>query len=134
MNARLKDFAKKFYPDSKSDLFAIFIERGFELLRPYGFNAMVTMQSWMFLSSYEKLRLKILKESSIECMVHMANMVMGIAFGTAATVCKKAGSPLTRGAYCFVEYEDIGDDDRPVQFPPLNERNLKAAKQNEMAE
>ncbi|WP_417547003.1 BREX-1 system adenine-specific DNA-methyltransferase PglX [Marinobacter segnicrescens] len=134
MNARLKDFAKKSYPDSKSDLFAIFIERGFELLQPYGFNAMVTMQSWMFLSSYEKLRLKILKESSIECMVHMANMVMGIAFGTAATVCKKAGSPLTRGAYCFVEYEDIGDDDRPVQFPPLNERNLKAAKQNEMAE
>lgn len=134
MNSRLKDFAKKSYPDSKSDLFAIFIERGFELLQPYGFNAMVTMQSWMFLSSYEKLRLKILKESSIECMVHMANMVMGIAFGTAATVCRKAGSPLTRGAYCFVEYEDIGDDDRPVQFPPLNERNLKAVKQNEMAE
>jgi hypothetical protein len=134
MNARLKDFAKKSYPDAKSDLFAIFIERGFELLQPYGFNAMVTMQSWMFLSSYEKLRLKILKESSIECMVHMANMVMGIAFGTAATVCKKLGSPLTRGAYCFVEYEDIGDGGRPVQFPPLNERNLKAAKQNELAE
>jgi len=134
MNARLKDFAKKAYPHAKSDLFALFIERGFELLHPYGFNAMVTMQSWMFLSSYENLRLKILKESSIECMVHMANMVMGIAFGTAATVCKKTGSPLTSGAYCFVEYDDISDDGRPVQFPPLNERNLKAAKQNEMAE
>jgi hypothetical protein len=134
MNARLKDFAKKSYPDSKSDLFAIFIERGFELLNPCSFNAMVTMQSWMFLSSYEKLRVKILKDSSIECMVHMANMVMGIAFGTAATVCKKSGSPLTKGAYCFVEYEDIGDDGRPVRFPPLNERNLNAAKQNEMGQ
>jgi hypothetical protein len=129
MNARLKEWAKKSYPDSKSDLFAIFIERGFELLNPFGFNAMVTMQSWMFLSSYEKLRMKILTESSIECMAHMANMVMGIAFGTAATVCRKGGHTETKGAYCYVEYEDIGDDDRPVSFPPLNERNLKASKQ-----
>ncbi len=131
MNAELKDFAKKAYPNSKSDLFAIFIERGFELLKNYGYNAMVTMQSWMFLSSYEYLRLKLLRESSIECMAHMANMVMGIAFGTAATVCKKSGHPATLGAYCYVEYEDIGNDGRPVSFPPLNERNLKAAKQCE---
>ena len=127
MNAQLKSFAKTSYPSSKSDLFAIFMERGFELLRGNGFNAMVTMQSWMFLSSYENLRLKILTNSSIECMAHMANMVMGIAFGTAATVCKKGGHPATKGAYCFIEYEDIGDNGRPVTFPPLNERNLKAA-------
>lgn len=129
MNADLKDFAKDKYPDSKSDLFAIFIERGFELNKDFGYNAMVTMQSWMFLSSYESLRLKILQQSSIECMAHMGNGVMGIAFGTAATVCKKGGSPLTLGAYCYVENDDIGDDDKPKQFPPLNERNLNAAKQ-----
>lgn len=129
MNAELKDFAKDKYPDSKSDLFAIFIERGFELSNDFGYNAMVTMQSWMFLSSYESLRLKILQQSSIECMAHMGNGVMGIAFGTAATVCKKGGSPLTLGAYCYVENDDIGDDDKPKQFPPLNERNLNAAKQ-----
>lgn len=129
MNADLKDFAKDKYPDSKSDLFAIFIERGFELNKDFGYNAMVTMQSWMFLSSYESLRLKILQQSSIECMAHMGNGVMGIAFGTAATVCKKGGSPLTIGAYCYVENDDIGDDDKPKQFPPLNERNLNAAKQ-----
>ena len=134
MNAQLKDFAKNSYSHSKSDLFAIFMERGFELLNQNGFNAMVTMQSWMFLSSYENLRLKILTESSIECMAHMANMVMGIAFGTAATVCKKGGNPATKGAYCYIEYEDIGDNDRPVSFPPLNERNLKAAKKSEIAE
>ncbi len=130
MNAELKDFAKDKYPDSKSDLFAVFIERGFELNKDFGFNAMVTMQSWMFLSSYESLRLKILQQSSIECMAHMGNGVMGIAFGTAATVCKKGGSPLTLGAYCYVENDDIGADDKPKQFPPLNERNLNAAKQS----
>ena len=131
MNKDLKEFAKKAYPDSKSDLFAIFIERGFELLKDYRYNAMVTMQSWMFLSSYEKLRQRMLNDSSIECMAHMANMVMGIAFGTAATVCKKGGHMATKGMFCFVEYEDIGDDGRPVSFPPLNQRNLKAAKQSE---
>jgi len=130
MNADLKDFAKRTYPNSKSDLFAMFIERGFELVSPYGFNAMVTMQSWMFLSSYENLRLKILADSSIECMVHMGNMVMGIAFGTAATVCKHRGHPFTKGAYCYVEYDDIDKDGRPNSFPPLNERNLKAVKQS----
>lgn len=49
MNAELKEFAKVSFPDSKSDLFAIFIERGFELLKEHGLHAMVTMQSWMFL-------------------------------------------------------------------------------------
>lgn len=127
MNGRLSAWAKESYPNSKSDLFAMFIERGFDLIPKYGYSAMVTMQSWMFLSSYEALRARILSETSIECMAHMANMVMGIAFGTAATVLKKGGSPETRGAYCYVEYEDIGEGNKPIEFPPRNERNLKAA-------
>lgn len=127
MNGRLSTWAKENYPNSKSDLFAMFIERGFDLTPKYGYSAMVTMQSWMFLSSYESLRERILSETSIECMAHMANMVMGIAFGTAATVLKKGGSPQTRGAYCYIEYEDIGEGNKPVEFPPRNERNLKAA-------
>jgi SAM-dependent methyltransferase len=127
MNGRLGAWAKENYPDSKSDMFAMFIERGFDLVPKLGYTAMVTMQSWMFLSSYEALRNRILSETSIECMVHMANMVMGIAFGTAATVLNKGGSPESRGAYCYVEYEDLGKDNKPVEFPPQNERNLKAA-------
>lgn len=133
MNPKLSDWAKSTYPNSKSDLFAMFIERGFDLTPRYGYSAMVTMQSWMFLSSYETLRERVLSETSIECMAHMANMVMGIAFGTAATVLKKGGSPESRGAYCYVEYEDIGPENKPVEFPPRNERNLKAARQREAA-
>ena len=133
MNGRLSAWAKENYPNSKSDLFAMFIERGFDLTPKYGYSAMVTMQSWMFLSSYEALRERILSETSIECMAHMANMVMGIAFGTAATVLKKGGSPETRGAYCYVEYEDIGEGNKPIEFPPRNERNLKAAQRQEAA-
>nr|BBJ05053.1 hypothetical protein YBY_29020 [Marinobacter nauticus] len=133
MNGRLGAWAKENYPKSKSDLFAMFIERGFDFIPEYGYSAMVTMQSWLFLSSYEALRERILSEASIECMVHMANMVMGIAFGTAATVLKKGGSPEARGAYCYVEYEDIGEDGKPAEFPPRNERNLQAARRKERA-
>lgn len=133
MNGRLGAWAKENYPKSKSDLFAMFIERGFDFIPEYGYSAMVTMQSWMFLSSYEALRGRILSEASIECMVHMANMVMGIAFGTAAAVLKKGGSPEARGAYCYVEYEDIGEDGKPAEFPPRNERNLQAARRKERA-
>lgn len=126
MNPRLSTWAKEIYPDSKSDLFAMFMERGHELIIHRGFSAMVTMQSWMFLSSYESLRGKLLTYNSIESMAHMANMVMGIAFGTTATVFKKFGKPDSQGAYCYVEYEDINEQGVPKQFPPHNDRNSKA--------
>lgn len=71
MNTALKEFAKKKFPDSKSDLFAIFIERGFAWCKDSGFNSMVTMQSWMFLSSYEAMREKLLQDRTIQTMAHL---------------------------------------------------------------
>lgn len=71
MNTALKDFAKKKFPDSKSDLFAMFVERGFAWCKDSGFNSMVTMQSWMFLSSYEVMREKLLQDRTIQTMAHL---------------------------------------------------------------
>lgn len=73
MNASLKDFAKKKYPDSKSDLFAMFMEKGFTLLTDTGFNAQVNMQSWMFLSSYEKMREKLISNHTFITMAHLGS-------------------------------------------------------------
>ncbi|MCF7988403.1 MAG: BREX-1 system adenine-specific DNA-methyltransferase PglX [Methylovulum sp.] len=70
MNPALKDFAKKHFPDSKSDLFAMFIERGFGWCKASGFNAQVTMQSWMFLSSYQAMREKLLSSKTLNTMAH----------------------------------------------------------------
>ena len=56
MNGELKEFAKNYFPDSKSDLFAMFIERNINSLKLGGFAAMITIQNWMFLGSYGKLR------------------------------------------------------------------------------
>tara|TARA_R110001583_G_scaffold104199_1_gene251574 strand:- start:4868 stop:8410 length:3543 start_codon:yes stop_codon:yes gene_type:complete len=71
MNARLSKWAKDNYPDSRSDLFAMFIERNLKLAVKSGFSAMINMQSWMFLSSFEKLRLKSLRLSTISSMIHL---------------------------------------------------------------
>ncbi len=71
MNADLKVFAKQQYPNSKSDLFAVFMEHAFSLLNDNGFNAQVNMQSWMFLSSYEKLREWLLDTKTFITMAHL---------------------------------------------------------------
>lgn len=127
MNAALKDYAKATFPDSKSDLFAMFIERGFGWCKSTGFNSMVTMQSWMFLSSYEAMRERLLQERTPSCMVHMGNGVMGIAFGTAATVMLNGYISDYVSSFSYCENGDIGENERPKQFPVQNER-LKTAK------
>ena len=77
MNADLKDFARKYYPNSKSDLCAIFMERAFKLLSQYGFNAQINMQSWMFLSSYEQLRNNLLEDHTFITMAHLGARAFG---------------------------------------------------------
>lgn len=122
MNPSLKAYAKDSFPDSKSDLFAMFMERGFGWCKPRGFNSMVTMQSWMFLPSYEAMREKLLQERTLSCMMHMGNGVMGIAFGTAATVMLRGHVSDYAGSFSYCENEDIGEDERPKAFPLQNER------------
>ena len=70
MGAWLSDFVKKAYPDSKGDLFAVFIERCGEMTRENGYQAMITQHAWMFLSSFEKLRAKLLKVDTVN-MAHL---------------------------------------------------------------
>ena len=88
MGAKLSEFVKKNYPDSKSDLFACFIDKGNHMVVPNGINCMVTMQSWMFLSSFEKLRQCLLKNCDVLSVMHMETMVLGIAFGTSVSIFK----------------------------------------------
>jgi hypothetical protein len=71
MDARLAAFAKDIFPNSKSDLFAMFIERCLGLTADYGATAMITMQSWMFLSSFEALRSQIVRTSPPTGMLHL---------------------------------------------------------------
>lgn len=66
-----KPYVQRNYPDSKSDLFAVFIEKCHDLTKKNAYQAMITMHSWMFLSSFEKLRTKLLNTNTIVNVAHL---------------------------------------------------------------
>ena len=70
MDSKLSKYTKKNYPDSKMDMFAVFIEKCNSLTDKNGFCSMITMHAWMFLSSYEKLREKMTLIETLN-MVHL---------------------------------------------------------------
>ena len=100
---RLNDYVKKKYPDSKTDLFAVFIERCKEMLKVNGYQAMITMHSWLFISSYEKLRKKILL-SDIISMAHLGarafDEISGEVVQTTSFIVRKTFLENYKGTYC----------------------------------
>ena len=129
MSAKLSDYVKKNYPDSKSDLFSCFIEHGNGIIKRNRFNCMITMQSWMFLSSFEKMRAKALQTKTITNLMHMENMVMGIAFGTAVTIFRNNVVKGYKGTYNQIKLQDI-ENDTPKQFPIQGNRFAQVSTDN----
>ena len=103
MNARLGAWAKSNYPDSKIDLFAMFIERNLDLVLPRGAVGMITMQSWMFLSSYEKLRNRLLDQDTVLSMAHLGprafDSIGGEVVSTTAFVLESGQLPQYMGSF-----------------------------------
>lgn len=129
MNATLSTYVKKNFPDSKSDLFACFIEKGIHLSKAGGYNCMVTMQSWMFLSSFEKMREKMLAQYTITNLMHMENMVMGIAFGTAVSIFRKNFLRGYKGTYNQIKLQDV-ENGEPTIFPVMSNRFAQVSSTN----
>src|SRR5690554_1323426 len=71
MNKELSDYVRTNYPDSKADLMACFMEAGLASLRTYGLLGMINQHSWMFLSSYEKLRQKLIDQTQFDTLLHL---------------------------------------------------------------
>lgn len=103
MNGRLGSWAKDNYPNSKSDLFAMFIERNLDLAQRHGAVAMITMQSWMFLTTYEPFRENLLGRILILSMAHLGarafDSIGGEVVSTSAFVLEKANKPEYQGHY-----------------------------------
>ena len=127
MNPNLKDYIKSNFPLTKTDLFAVFLEKGLEMIKDYGFNCMVTMQSWMFLSSFEKFRKKLIETITISNLLHMDNMVMRIAFGTSATVFRKINLMNYNSTFYHVKLSDVENDIVDPLF--FNDKNKYIIKQ-----
>ena len=109
MGARLADFARTSYPVSKSDLFAMFLERSLDLVPSRARVAMVTMQSWMFLRGFEKLRRGLLARNRLASMAHLGtgafDTMAGEVVSTTAFVIEKN----IRGTGEFVRLVNCGN-------------------------
>ena len=99
----MSKFIKANYPDSKADLFAVFIERCGEMLVQDGYQAMITQHAWMFLSSFEKLRTKLLAVDIVN-MAHLGarafEEIGGEVVQTASFVIRKSHIADYKGEYC----------------------------------
>lgn len=103
MGAKLAEYVKKNFPDSKADMFAVFIERCGQMIKKNGYQAMITQHSWMFLSSFEKLRTKLLAVDIVN-MAHLGarafEEIGGEVVQTTSFVIRKSHIADYKGEYC----------------------------------
>lgn len=112
----MSGWVKRNYPDVKSDLCTCFIERGFNLTKDRGYAAMITMQSWMFLGSFEKMRSSLIGGKSILSMLHLGPRAFDAIGGEVVNVTADVvynGRAACEGAY--VRLVDINGSDAKRQ-------------------
>lgn len=126
---KIADYVKENYPDSKADLFAVFIERCRDMLVNNGYQAMITMHSWMFLTSFEKLRAKMNRYDTVN-MVHLGarafEEIGGEVVQTTSFVFQKQFTKERRGTYCRL-IDPTTQDGKEEMF--LAKQNIFEAKQ-----
>lgn len=99
MSNKLSNFVKKYFPDSKSDFFSVFIEKCGDYAKENAYYSMITQPSFLFLSSFEKLRTKIINSNTISSLLHMGRGIFGIDFGSTAFVINKNYYDGYKGCY-----------------------------------
>lgn len=107
---KLKKYVEKNYKDGKGDLFAVFIEKCNELTKKDRYTSMITMQSWMFLSSFENLRQMIVEKTEIQSLNHLGTRAFeeigGEVVSTVSWISKKK-IPNEKGIYIrLVDYNN----------------------------
>ena len=102
LNVEVSEFIKKTYPDSKNDLYSVFIERCHSLTKKFGLQAMITQQAWMFTALYEPLRIKLKSTSIVNLLqlgAHAFDEIGGEVVQTAAFVIRNMPSGKYKGVY-----------------------------------
>ena len=86
MDNKLLEYTKDCYPDTKSDMSTVFMEKTLRMSKMFGFMAMINIPVWMFITSYKDMRNTLLSKSTIFNMVHPGRGIFGSDFGTTAFV------------------------------------------------
>ncbi len=130
MNERLKVYIKDFFKSSKNDLYSMFIERNLELVVEEGHVAMITMQSWMYLSRFENFRRVILNKSVIMNFLHLGkrafDSISGEVVQTAAFVLKRASDDSLLSTFVDLSTVD-GEKNKAELFKKSANRILLSA-------
>lgn len=118
MTEALSRYLDRNYSNTKADLFAAFMEMMIDKTLPKGRSAFITMESWMFLSSFEKFRNDIIDNYHISSLGHFGWHIIGIAFGTVMTVIEKSKSNGRKGEYSYLTIDDVNREiNIPFEFP-----------------
>ena len=111
MSNILSNYVKKYYENTKKDLFAVFIEKCLYLSVSYGFSAMITQHAWMFINSYEKLRIQIIEQKNLVNMAHLGPRAFEEIGGevvqtTAFVICNNRNNRYSGRYIRLVEYDN----------------------------
>lgn len=127
MGSALARFASDNFKATKYDLFAMFIERGFRLVAPLGYAALVTMEAWMTGSVYAKFRSSVIFKQDLRSLVHMPYLgkgrtAMGINFGITAMVMRRFSDHRARSMFQCIRHFELDGAGVPIEFPVRNDR------------
>ena len=125
MNAELSAFVRTNYPDSKADLMACFMESSLKMLLPKGFLGMINQHSWMFISSYEGLREKMIESIFIDTLLHLGPRTFpeigGEVVQNAAFTFYKTELPKDKGVYIRLVSYETSEEKRQKTLLSANE-------------
>ena len=130
MNQNLSSYLDRNYPDAKQDLYSTFMQMMLDKTANNGRTAFITMESWMFLTSFEKLRRNLLDNYYISSLGHFGWHIIGIAFGTVMTVFQKTEPKNYKGEYSYLTIDDIDkDSNKPYVYPKKDNRRYSIISQ-----
>ena len=112
MSGKLNEFVKENYPDTKSDLSTVFMEKTMTMCTSTGYMAMINIPVWMFISSYEKLRISLIRSRRIVSLIHPGRGIFGSDFGTTSFVVGKKQIKNYVGTYLRL-FDRQGDVETP---------------------
>ena len=133
-DAKVNDYVKKNFPDSKADLFAVFIERCGQMAKKNGYQAMITQQTWMFSSSFKNLRVKMMQNETVG-MIHLGarafDEIGGEVVQPTAFVCYKGYLNNYSGIYFKLD-DYASQDEKEIAY--LHKQNCYIFKNRKFAE
>jgi len=128
MNKILGNYVKSNYPNSKSDLMTCFMESGWNTLHNNGYLGMINLPSWLFLSSFEKLRNILVNENHIDSLLHMGRGIFGVDWGSTSFIVKN-GKSNTSGQYFKLHKRNFQhfypEDIRDIFLKSLEDTSVK---------